>query len=90
MGRRAIDSASGPNLYGHMGGWRCAIRATRIISAEVIEGDHLDVRIEPDLTVTDPDAERARKLAGAAPPTFSAGHDRARLEDQRRSMPPYR
>ena len=29
-----------------------------------------------------------RKAAGDVPPAFSAGHDRARLEEQRRSLPP--
>jgi hypothetical protein len=88
MGQRQLAPASGPALYGHMGGWRCAIRATRILSAELIGGDHPPVRGEVDDTPVDPDVARARKLAGDVPPAFSAGHDRARLEDQRRSMPP--
>jgi hypothetical protein len=88
MGRPAIDPASGPASYGHMGGWRCEIRATRILSAEVIGGDRRPAPPEADRTPADPDVERARKAAGAAPPAFSAGHDRARLEDQRRNMPP--
>ena len=36
LGRRVIGSPSAPALYGHMGGWRCEIHATRIVSAEEI------------------------------------------------------
>jgi hypothetical protein len=88
MGRRAIAPASGPASYGHMGGWRCEIRATRIFAAAVIDGDRRPAPPEADRTPVDPDVERARKAAGAEPPAFSAGHDQARLEEQRRNMPP--
>lgn len=88
MGQRTIDSAGGPARYGHLGGWRCEIRATRILSAEVIPGSGPPAPPAADRTPIDPDAERARKAAGAEPPAFSEGHDRARLEEQRRTMPP--
>jgi hypothetical protein len=88
LGRRSVPPATGPASYGHLGGWRCEIRATRILSAEVIGGDHLTVRIKPDGTLVDPDVARAREAAGDVRPAFSEGHDRARLEDQRRNMPP--
>ena len=88
MGRRSVDPGSGAPGYGHMGGWRCEIRATRILSAEIVGGGDSPAPPEADPTPTDPDAERARKAAGAVPPAFSEGHDRARLEEQRRSLPP--
>jgi hypothetical protein len=88
LGRRSIDPASGPALYGHLGGWRCEIEATRILSAEVVGGGGRPAPPEADRTPVDPDVARARKEAGDVPPAFSAGHDRARLEDQRRNMPP--
>jgi len=86
-GQRAIDPAGGPASYGHLGGWRCEIRATRILAAEVIAGSGPPPPTEADPTPVDPDAERARKAAGAEP-AFSEGHDRARREEQRRSLPP--
>ena len=88
MGRRALPPASGPALYGHLGGWRCEIQATRFLTAEVVGGAGRPAPPEADRTPVNPDVERARKVAGADPPAFSEGHDRARLEDQRRSMPP--
>lgn len=89
IGQRAIDPAGGPATYGHLGGWRCEIRATRIIAAEVVAGSGRPAPPPPeaDRAPGDPDAERARKAAGAEP-AFSEGHDRARLEEQRRNMPP--
>jgi hypothetical protein len=88
LGRRSVPAAAGPASYGHLGGWRCEIRATRILSAEVSGGDHLTGRVQPDGVRVDPEVARARKAAGDAPPAFSEGHDRARLADQRRTMPP--
>lgn len=88
LGRRSIDPASGPASYGHLGGWRCEIKATRILVAEVVGGGQRPAPPEADRAPPDPDAERARKAAGDDRPAFSAGHDRARLEDQRRNMPP--
>jgi hypothetical protein len=82
VGRRSVDSASGPPLYGHMGGWRCEIKASRIISAEEIGRDPS----APEQTSDQP----AGKDGGAAAQTtgLSEGHDRARLEDIRRNLPP--
>jgi len=88
LGRRSADPASGPAMYGHRGGWRCEIQATRILAVEVIGGSGRPAPPEADRTPVDPDVERARKAAGADRPAFSAGHDRARLEDQRRTLPP--
>jgi hypothetical protein len=88
VGQRAIDPAGGPASYGHLGGWRCEIRATRIIAAAAIDGSGPPAPPEENRPPVDPDAERARKAAGAEPPAFSEGHDRARLEEQRRNMPP--
>lgn len=88
MGQRAIDPPGGPASYGHLGGWRCEIRATRIFAAALIEGDRRPAPPAADRTPIDPDARRAREAAGADRPAFSAGHDRARLEEQRRSLPP--
>lgn len=88
MGRRSVDPASGPALYGHLGGWRCEIQATRFLAVEVIGGNRPSAPPEAERTPVDPEVERARKAAGDVPPAFSAGHDRARLEDQRRNMPP--
>ena len=88
IGRRSVDPASGPALYGHLGGWRCEIQATRILAAEMIGGRGRPAPPEADRTPVDPEVERARKAAGADRPAFSEGHDRARLEDQRRNMPP--
>jgi hypothetical protein len=91
IGQRAIAPAGGPATYGHLGGWRCEIRATRIFAAAVITGSGRPAPPAPpeaDSPPIDPDAARARKAAGAESPAFSEGHDRARLEEQRRNMPP--
>jgi hypothetical protein len=88
IGQRQLAPETGPALYGHMGGWRCAIRATRFLSVELLGGSRQPAPPETDRTPVDPEVERARKAAGADRPAFSEGHDRARLEDQRRTMPP--
>jgi len=75
FGRRSIDPESGPPSYGHMGGWRCEIRAARIISAEVA-----GVQGAPRAS----DADRTGKSGSDAPRGLGAGHDRARLEELRR------
>jgi hypothetical protein len=88
IGQRQLAPETGPALYGHMGGWRCAIRATRFLSVELLGESRQPAPPEADRTPVDPEFERARKAAGADRPAFSAGHDRARLEDQRRAGPP--
>jgi hypothetical protein len=75
LGRRSVGSESGPPLYGHLGGWRCEIRATRIISAEVT-GQQPAPRADG--------ADRTGKGGSDSPNGLGAGHDRARLEDLRR------
>jgi len=69
IGRRSIDPASGPPSYGHMGGWRCEIRATRIVSAEAVGR---------------PNAPRVGKSGSDARQGLGAGHDQAMLEELRR------
>lgn len=75
VGRRSINPASGPPSYGHMGGWRCEIRATRIISVEVVGAQGAPA---PG------DVDRTGKGASDTPGSLGAGHDRARLEELRR------
>jgi len=77
LGRHSVNSASGPPLYGHMGGWRCEIRATRIISAEVA-----GQRVAPRAG----NADRAGKSGSDSPHGLGVGHDRARLEEQQRRI----
>ena len=71
LGRHSIDSPSRPPSYGHMGGWRCEIRATRIISAVVVGR-----QAAPSTGDAGP--------TGKTPHGLGAGHDRAMLEDLRR------
>lgn len=88
IGRRSHFVQGAPNVFGHMGGWHCQILATRILSAERIGGDRLPASVVAEISHFDAEVESARKAAGQLPPAFGAGHDQARLEDQRRTMPP--
>ena len=75
IGRHSIDPPSAPPSYGHMGGWRCEIRVTRFISAEVVGG-----RTAP----RDGETGRIRKDEGDARQGLGAGHDQAMLDELRR------
>jgi len=71
IGRHSIDPASGPPSYGHMGGWRCEIRVSRIVSAEAVGR---------------PDARPVGKIGNDTRQGLDAGHDQAMLEEIRRRV----
>jgi len=77
LGRRSVDSGSAPPSFGHMGGWRCEIRATRIISAEVVRQT-----VAPRADEGDRDGKSVSDTSNG----FGVGHDLARLEEQRRRV----
>lgn len=71
IGRHSIDDPSAPPSYGHMGGWRCEIRATRIASAEAVGR-----RAAPPVPVGKDGSDTRQGLG--------AGHDQAMLDELRR------
>jgi hypothetical protein len=72
LGRHSIDDASGPPSYGHMGGWRCEISATRILAAEAV-GQRNGPPAE--------NADRPGKSGSGTRQGLGAGHDQAMLDD---------